>query len=67
MKLRNCCLLLVGVWLAASVAAFPREVRTDFDHHANFSHPSRSPAPCRSAPHAGAARHQHEVAQQARR
>jgi hypothetical protein len=37
MKLRNCCLLLVGVWLASSVAAFSREVRTDFDHHANFS------------------------------
>jgi hypothetical protein len=37
MKLRNCCLLLLGVWLAASVAAFSREVRTDFDHHANFS------------------------------
>src|SRR5579863_6925277 len=37
MKLRNCCLLLVGVCLVASVAAFSREVRTDFDHHANFS------------------------------
>ncbi|MGA8343949.1 MAG: DUF4136 domain-containing protein [Candidatus Sulfotelmatobacter sp.] len=38
MKLRNCCLLLVGIWLAATVATFARVIRTDFDHHADFAH-----------------------------
>jgi len=37
MKLRKCYLLVVGVWLALSVAAFPADVKTDFYHHANFS------------------------------
>ena len=37
MKLRNCCLLVVGVWLVLTAAAFSREVRVDFDHHANFA------------------------------
>jgi hypothetical protein len=37
MKLRLTCAMFFAVLLAATTAAFSREIKTDYDHHANFA------------------------------